>query len=144
MTETEVAIYAKLNNIPSFVPVMKEEQEQHELKTVNNGIVSTMRVRKSTIGNKVDYTWTMKHKLPDNKAGNTEINTPIDELRFKSFIPFASRHVNKTRYTYLVEKPTIVTRSSTTNDRDVHILDKLYLELDVFLILISKDRYRVR
>lgn len=132
MIETEVAIYAKLNTVPSFIPVKKEQHVQYESKAVTMKGSSTLRVRETTTEDSVSYVLTFKQKLNQNNGSNTELNFPSNKEIFDNYKPFAERIIKKTRYTYCVKDPVLTLINQQTNQREVHKLEQLLIELDIY------------
>lgn len=130
--ETEIEIYGKITNRDGLSQaVSKEYQEQAEYVLPGEGPKRKVRVRKSQMAGSDDVLYQETHKLYHEDGSCEEINTPITEAFFASWLDlYQSPRVAKTRYVFMAMNVT-----AEIDGQEVKMPDLKY-EVDV---LTSKD-----
>lgn len=129
--ETEVEIFAKINNFDGLMKAKSSEQQvQVEARLGEN---NHCRVRK-TIKNDVEtFVYTFKIKKQDHSdqvAARRENNANVDEQFFEDFYSIADKCQTKTRYFFEAET---ISLSYRENDHDIEIqVPGVVYEVDVF------------
>jgi hypothetical protein len=105
--ETEVVVYAQITDFEGLKQAnSKEEQEQYNIKSQNTttGAKGSVRVRKTTIGDTVNYTLTNKVKIESQlNQKNIEEETSITENHFEAFKAICDEGMKKHRYKFNIE-----------------------------------------
>ena len=105
--ETEVVVYAQITDFEGLKQAnSKEEQEQYNIKSENTttGAKGSVRVRKTTVGDTVNYTLTNKVKIESQlNQKNIEEETSITENHFEAFKAICEEGMKKHRYKFNIE-----------------------------------------
>jgi hypothetical protein len=105
--ETEVVVYAQITDFEGLKQAnSKEEQEQYNIKSQNTttGAKGSVRVRKTTVGDTVNYTLTNKVKIESElNQKNIEEETSITENHFEAFKAICDEGMKKHRYKFNIE-----------------------------------------
>jgi hypothetical protein len=105
--ETEVVVYAQITDFEGLKQAnSKEEQEQYNIKSQNTitGAKGAVRVRKTTVGDTVNYVLTNKVKIESElNQKNIEEETSITENHFEAFKAICDEGMKKHRYKFNVE-----------------------------------------
>ena len=105
--ETEVVVYAQITDFEGLKQAnSKEEQEQYNIKSQNTttGAKGSVRVRKTTVGDTVNYTLANKVKIESElNQKNIEEETSITENHFEAFKAICDEGMKKHRYKFNIE-----------------------------------------
>lgn len=102
--ETEVIIYAEITDFEGLKEATRIEGHYQLNGEFSNG--TRCRVRATTKGDEVNYTFTYKVPTSQQKGleANKEYNIEVDKDFFSGFKAVADQAVNKTRYIFNSEK----------------------------------------
>ena len=128
--EKEFTIFTKIGDSTGLE---KADRFEHQIQlTAQLGANHTCRVRKTTDGDKISYTYTFKTQ--DNAEGQLavrqEYNVEVDEAFFNGFKTVADYCQDKTRYFFKAERVTLRYKNSD-EETIIDVPDVVY-EVDVF------------
>lgn len=136
--ENELTIYARMTDLEGLKQAQSvEHHEQYELKATKDQSGNSkgkVRIRKTTIGEVVNYSMTTKLNQGSSKIdSNKEYTIPIDVEYFNAFKHLCTNGMNKMRYVFPIDKTVLTGISDGQTDLSFAVKKKqACYEVDVF------------